>query len=143
MRACMLNATVSILIAAPPAAVAALFRDWKRWPKIFGRTIRHVELLEENQREVRLAIDHKVGRVINVMTDVAPDRVDLWEEKPRYVATFENHFDAADDGTHYSVVAHVRLKGMIRILAPFLGRYVRSQIRQYITEPVKRAAERY
>lgn len=136
----MPRTSVTGFIQARPQIVADLYRNWIAWPTIFGATIRGVHLLETSGNHTRLAVDHRVGRVINVLTEVGPDRVDLWEEKPRYTALFENHFEAEQSGTRMRVVAEVRLVGALRILGPLLGPYIRHQIRTYVIDPLRRAA---
>jgi hypothetical protein len=75
---------------------------------------------------------------------VAPDRVDLWESKRLYDATFTNRFEPRGDDTRYVVAADVRLKGAARmaaVLGPLLAGYIRYQMRRFVLEPMRRAAE--
>lgn len=138
----MLHAREEIVVHAPPSAVAALYRDYAGWPKLFPATIRGVRLLRIENGRTHLEIDHREGKVLNVMTDVSDARIDLWEAKRRYDATFINRFEPTAEGTRYAVEAAIELKGAARLLAPVLGPLVRRQLRRYVLEPVRRAAER-
>jgi hypothetical protein len=100
-----------------------------------------VRLVRREPRRVTVEVDHRQGKVLNVISDLSPDRVALWESKRRYDATFVNSFEPAPAGTRYHVSADVELKGSARWLAPFLHRYIRRQIRRYVLEPMRRAAE--
>jgi hypothetical protein len=57
-----------------------------------------------------------------------------------------NRFEpGADGGTHFVIDAYISLKGIYKVLRPFLRSYVRrkalEQMRRYVLEPLKRAAE--
>lgn len=138
----MLQARAEIEVHAAPSVVAALYRDYAGWPELFPATIRGVRLLRIENGRTHLEVHHREGKVVNVMTDVSDARIDLWEAKRRYDATFVNRFEPTADGTRYVVEADVRLKGAARLLTPFLGPLVRRQLRRYVLEPVRRAAER-
>jgi len=136
-----LHEEVEILIHAPPARVADLYRDFSGWPRLFPATIRGVRLVRRDQQRVTVEVDHREGKVVNVLSDLSPDRVALWESKRRYDATFINSFEPAPAGTRYHVTADVELKRPVRWLAPFLHHYIRRQIRRYVLEPMRQAAE--
>jgi hypothetical protein len=134
----------AILIRAPWTRVAALYRDWQGWPRLFSATIRGVRLVRSAPGRTELEIDHREGVVPNVLTEVAPDRVDLWESKRRYQATFVNRFEPVGNDTRYVLVAEVRLQGpagLAALLGPILRWYIRHQMRHYVLEPMRRAAE--
>ena len=141
----MPNAEASVVVHAPPARVAALYRDFTRWPELFPATIRGVRLVRAEPGRTEVEVDHRrEGAVVNVLTEVSPERVDLWESKRLYDGTFVNRFDPAPEGardTLYTVRADIALKGAARLLGPILAPYVRRQIRRYVLEPVRRAAE--
>lgn len=86
----MPQAEASIVIHAPRERVAELYRDYRRWPRLFSATIRSVRLVRSEGARTELEIDHREGKVPNVMTVVGPDRVDLWEAKRRYEGSFVN-----------------------------------------------------
>jgi len=136
-----LHEEAEVLIHAPPAQVAALYRDFSGWPRLFPATIRGVRLVRREPQRVTVEVDHRQGTVVNVMSDLSPGRIALWESKRRYDATFVNSFEPAPIGTRYHVTADVELKGPARWLAPFLHRYIRRQIQHYVLEPMRRAAE--
>jgi len=132
---------VSITIRAPQPRVAALYRDYGRWPELFPATIRGVRPVSAEPRRTILEIEHREGRVTNILTELSPARFDLWESKRLYDATFVNCFEAIPEGTRYTVRADVRLKGVAKVLGPLLRGTIRRQIYRYVLEPVRRAAE--
>ena len=137
----MPHVETSMIIRAPVARVAGLYRDYRNWPRLFPATIRGVRLERTQGNRTELLIDHREGTVPNVMTEVSPGRVDLWEARRRYNARFVNRFEAVPEGTRYTVAADVELKGAAKLLAPFLGGYIRTQIIRYVLAPMRVAAE--
>jgi hypothetical protein len=61
----------------------------------------------------------------------------LEEFKKLYNARFLNRFEPDSVGTCYTVVADVSVKGIAKVLEPFLGAYIRKQIDRYVLKPVK------
>jgi hypothetical protein len=138
----MPRAESSIVIHAPPASVAARYRDVAAWPALFPETIRGVRLVAREPRRVTVEVLHRQsGTVPNVLTEVSPTELLLWEERPRYVGTFVNRFEAVAEGTRYTVTADIRLKGLARVLGPFVGPVIRRRMRRYVLEPMRRACE--
>jgi polyketide cyclase/dehydrase/lipid transport protein len=135
------HAEVVTTIHAPWTRVGRLYRDFTRWPDLFPATIRGVRLIRAEPNRTILEIDHREGPVINILTEVSADRVDLWESKRRYDGAFVNRFEPAPEGTRYTVSAEIALKGLARLLGPFLSRYIGRQTRRYVVEPLRRAAE--
>jgi Polyketide cyclase / dehydrase and lipid transport len=131
----------SVIIHAAPGRVAALYRDYEDWPRLFPATIKGVRLVRSDGSKTEVEVDHREGKVPNIMTVVSPERVDLWEAKRRYAGQFINHFEAAPEGTRYTVDAHIQLKGAAKLLGPFLGPYIRRQIRRYVLMPMRVAAD--
>ncbi len=136
----MLHVEASILIQAPPVRTAGISRDYNRWPSIFP-TISAVRLVCEGSDKAVVVVDHWEGKVVNILTTVSPTEVHLEEFKKRYNAQFLNRFEAAPEGTRYTVLAEISLKGMTKYLEPFLGDYVRRKIVRFVLEPIKQAAE--
>lgn len=137
----MPHAEASIIIRAPQAHVAQLYRDYRNWPRLFPATIRSVRLVRSEGNRTELEIEHREGRVPNVMTEISLDRVDLWEAKQRYEGSFINRFEAVPEGTRYTVVASITLRGAAKLLGPLLNGYIRRQIVRYVLAPMKVAAE--
>lgn len=137
----MPEAEASIIIRAPQTHVAQLYRDYERWPQLFPATIRGVRLIRSEGAKTELEINHREGRIPNVMTEVGPDRVDLWEAKRRYEGNFVNRFEVVPEGTRYTVEADIKLKGAAKLLGPLLGVYIRRQILRYVLAPMRVAAE--
>jgi len=138
----MPRAEVSMIIRAPQTRVAALYRDYRNWPKLFPATIREVRLVKAEPPRTVLEIVHREGIVPNIMTEVTPGRIDLWEAKRLFDGTFINRFEPAPEGTRYTVSADIALKKSLKLLGPFLGWYIRRQIIRYVLEPMRQAAER-
>lgn len=132
---------VSARVAAPPATVFEVYANYADWPQLF-RLIRDVRLVRRDGDRLVLQIDHAEGSVVNEVTLDPPGRLDLWERKRRYDATFHNRFEPVPGGTRFTDVGEIELKGWARLLRPFLRPVVRRRMRQLQVEPVKAEAER-
>jgi Polyketide cyclase / dehydrase and lipid transport len=131
----------STLIHAPQVRVADIYRDYHNWPKLFP-TIKAVHLLlREETNKTTLEIDHQEGLVINTLTFISSEDIKLEEVKRKYDATFLNHFEAAPEGTRYILVGDISLKGIYKLLTPFLKKYIRKQMTALVLEQLKRYAE--
>lgn len=139
----VVRTSVATHIRAPRDAVVALLLDYARWPLVFPRTIERVALVRRDAFMLEVMVSHRrEGRVPNVLTIRGPGVVELREHKPRYDATFVNHFDHAGDGTRYRIDAEVRLRRPWSLLAAFLRPIVERALRRYTLEPMRVAAER-
>jgi len=115
----MVHTVVSAEIGAPPELVAALYADYEGWPRLFPATIRGVRLLADDGQRKTIEITHaSEGKVINILIVVSPQEIRLEEFMRRFDARFINRFEAAGQGTRYSIVADVRLKGVARASSP-------------------------
>ncbi|HJV14126.1 MAG TPA: hypothetical protein VJ625_09570 [Propionibacteriaceae bacterium] len=65
----------------------------------------------------------------------------MLENKQRYDARFVNRFEPLRKGSRIAVAGDIRLKGLARLLAPFLGWYARRLIQRFTLQPIKIAAE--
>ena len=138
----MVRTVVSADINAPPERLAALYADWAGWPRLFPATIRGVRLLADDGQRKTVEVDHATeGKVINIMMVVSPHEIRLEEFKRRFDARFINQFEAAGQGTRYSIVAEVQLKGVARALAPLAPPIVRARLNRFVLEPMRAAAE--
>lgn len=137
----MIHTTVSRFIRAPWQRVAAVYADHEGWPRVFPETIRGVRLVREYGADRTLEIDHVEGRVVNEMHVVARNEIVLAEWKRRYTARFTNRFDPAPGGTLYTLVADVKLRGPLQVLAPIAGPIVRSRMRRFVVDPLRDAVE--
>jgi hypothetical protein len=141
-------AQAAIEIAAPPADVAAVYRDAERWGETFAATIDRARIVRAGDNWVEVEVEHrKKGRVPSTLILLSDATIALSEGKKRFDAGFLNRFEPrADGGTHYVVEAYVRLKGFHRLLVPLLRRHARGraleQIRTCVLEPLKAATER-
>jgi hypothetical protein len=132
----------ALTIHAAPDRVAALYRDYASWPRVFPATIRGVRLLGAQAGETRVEVDHRTeGHVLNVIRQQTPTIITLEESKPRYDATFVNRFDPSPEGTRYTVDAVIRFRMPYALLAPLLRGMVRRRIHRFVLEPVRAAAE--
>jgi hypothetical protein len=136
----MLHVETSTMIQAPQTRVVEIYQDYRNWPNLFP-TIKGVRLVREEPGKKVLEIDHMEGRVINILTLVSPEEVELEEFKKKYDGKFVNRFEAVSGGTRLTVAADISLKGRYKLLAPFLGGYIRKQITAFLLDPVKKLAE--
>jgi hypothetical protein len=131
---------VSALIRAPRDSVSRLYADFLGWGDLFP-TISAVRVVRRAGPKVVLEVDHVEGVVLNVLEYRSVGEIELWESKRRYDATFSNRFEIVADGTLFTVLGNIELKGWARLLRPFLGGYVRAQMRRYQLAPIKCVAE--
>ena len=136
----VLHVEASTTIRAPRTRVVEIYLDYRNWPKLFP-TIKEVRLVREEPQRKVLEIDHKEGRVINILTTVSPEEVVLEEFKKKYDGKFVNRFEDVPDGTRFTVAADISLKGFYKLVAPFLDGYIRKQITVFVLDPVKKFAE--
>ena len=138
----------TITIAAPPERVAEIYRDVENWGNTFPATIESARVIKTGDHWKQIEVDHKKeGRVPNTLIDLSPTAIGLKESKKRFNAGFLNRFErTANGGTHYVVHAYVSPKGIYKLLKPILAGYVHrqmlKQVRSYVLEPLKVAAEK-
>jgi len=136
------HAVASELIRAAPDRVSAMYRDYRRWPELFPATIRGTRLIRENDTTQAIEVDHRrAGRVLNLLTVLAPDEIRLEEFNPRYEARFTNKFEPVPEGTRLTVFADVQLKGIVRLLSLIALPFVRWRIAKFVLRPLKMRAE--
>jgi hypothetical protein len=136
----MLHVETSTMIQAPRTRVVEIYQDYSNWPNLFP-TINGVRLIREEPGRKVLEIDHMEGRVINILTLVSPEVVELEEFKEKYDGKFVNRFEAVPGGTRFTVAADISLRRGYKLLAPFLGGYIRKQITAFVLDPVRKLAE--
>jgi len=136
------HAVASQDINAAPERVMAIYRDYRHWAELFPATIRGTRLIRENDTTQAIEVDHtRAGRVLNLMTVVAPGEIRLEEFKRHYEARFTNRFEPDADGTRFTVTADVQLKGILRLFALIARPFVRRRIAKFVLRPVKAMAE--
>jgi hypothetical protein len=136
------HAVASQVINAAPDRVMAIYRDYGRWAEIFPATIRGTRLIRENDTTQAIEVDHtRAGRVLNLMTVVAPGEIRLEEFKRHYEARFINRFEPDARGTRFTVIADVQLKGILRLLSLIAPPFVRRRIAKFVLGPMKAKAE--
>ena len=130
-----MRAQASTVIRAPSAEVAAAYRDFRNWPRIFPATIRGAAAA----RGVGQA-DHRSRPPLRRPGDQrrrldcsSAEAIGLEEFKRRYDARFDNRFEPVAEGTRYTVSADVRPKGAWKLL---LGPCLRGLLRHRITRDV-------
>jgi hypothetical protein len=100
-----------------------------------------VRLLADDGQRKTIEVDHATeGKVINIMMVLSPREIRLEEFKRRFDARFINRFEAVGQGTRYSIVADVQLKGVARALAPLAPPIVRARLNRFVLEPMRAAA---
>ncbi len=137
----MIHVDVGTVIKAPKETVSDVYADYSNWPSVFP-TINGVRLIRREGSRQILEIDHAEGKVVNEMVVRSPDEIDLWEIKRRYTARFLNRFQAVPGGTRFAVSGEIYLRGIAKLLQPFLRGYVRRQMERWQLRPVKAAAEK-
>lgn len=143
-----IQAEAAIDIAAPPERVAAVYCDVERWGETFPATIESARVTQSGENWKQILVMHKMeGQVPNTLIEISATEIGLEESKKKFNASFLNRFAPGMEGqTHYIVHASIRLKGIYRLLKPFISGYVRRralrQLRHFVLEPMKTAAER-
>jgi hypothetical protein len=140
-------AQAAIDIAAPPGEVAMLYCAVEKWSETFAATIEQAHVTQAGDTWKRIEVLHKrEGWVPNTLILLSGTEIWLEESKKLYDACFLNQFEpAVGGGTHYLITAYIRLKGIFGVVQPLLGGYVRrralAQMRRYVLDPLKNAAE--
>ena len=143
-----IQAEASINIAAPPKQVAAVYSDVEKWAEIFPATIENAQVTETGDNWKQIEVAHKKeGRVPNTLIFLSDTEIGLEESKKIFDASFLNRFEPGDKGgTRYIIIGYISLKGVYKLLKPFLKQYVRrralKQMKSYVLNPVKVAAEK-
>lgn len=132
----------SIGINAPVSGVVDAYLDYRNWHKLFPSTIRAVKFIGRENNVLTVEVDHKTeGFVINIITLLSDYEIKLEEFKPKYNAIFINRFEAVNEGTLYTVIAHISLKRIYKIASPFIKGLVKNRIRKFVLEPLKSYGE--
>jgi hypothetical protein len=134
--------TTFIDINADQREVMKIYCDYSNWSKLFPKTINSAKLIKEEPYVQTVEVDHKfAGKVINVLSFLSPNEVELEEFKKMYDAIFLNRFEDIAGKTRYTIIANVALKGIYKIAAPFAKSIVRKRISNYVLGPMKEFAE--
>jgi hypothetical protein len=139
----------AIDIDARPDQVAAMYRDVDQWGETFPATIERAQIMKTGDNWKEIQVTHRQeGQVPNVLIDISKNEIGLEESKKKFNASFLNRFEpSANDGTHYVIDAYISLKGIYRLVKPFLKGYVRrqtlKQMKNYVLLPLKIAAEKH
>ena len=116
----MIDAVVSEHVSAPADRVQALYRDPGNWARLFPATVRDARIVRREGDTTVVEVDHIEGKVVNILRDISPTRIDLVEFKRRYDATFVNEFIPEGEAMRFTLSASVRLKWPYRLAAPFV-----------------------
>jgi hypothetical protein len=73
---------------------------------------------------------------------VSSNLIELEEYKNRFDGHFEYRFEPVREGTRFTIVADITLKGFYKCLESILRPYVRQQLRHFVIDPMKQAMER-
>ena len=135
----MIHAEVVARVSGTPDEVAQMLFDIERWPTLFPVTIRAVRVAERDGTRTVVEVEHRAGRVRNVLIAVSSREAVVEEWKPRYRARFRYRFDAEGHHTRLALTGEIWLERWATVLEPLLGRHVRRQMRKYVVEPIQRA----
>jgi Polyketide cyclase / dehydrase and lipid transport len=131
----------SLVLGVPPVQAYEIYADYTGWPRVFP-TISAVRLVRRTGNSVVLEVDHRTaGKVRNELHLEPKRQLELLETKRHYDARFINRFEPAPGGSRIVVTGDIRLKGLARLLAPFLGWYARRLIQRFTLQPIKIAVE--
>jgi hypothetical protein len=138
----MLHVEASIDIVSPQPLVMRLYMDYNNWHKLFPLTIRAARCVKEEDGVFIVEVDHKKeGFVTNILTVLSNEEIQLEEFKPKYNATFINRFHAITNGTRYTILANISLKGIYKIASPFIKNAVKNRIMELVLKPMKKFSE--
>lgn len=129
------------MIRAPQQIVSAVYADYVGWPCLFPTT-NGVRLAGGGGPKHLLEVDHAEGKVLNELVRRSSGQIDLRKAKRRYTAWFVNRFEVIPGGTRFSLSGEIALKGIARLVQPFLRGYVRRQLDRWVLEPVRAEAEK-
>jgi hypothetical protein len=135
-----MTVVASTVVSAPKATVCDVYSEYPNWPRLFP-TINDVRLLRREGSTLVLEIDHLEGTVINELLVRPPDEISLWEVHRHFDALFLNRFQTIPGGTRFTVTGEIHLKGVAKLLQPFLRGYVRKRMKRLQLRPVKAEAE--
>jgi polyketide cyclase/dehydrase/lipid transport protein len=136
----MMQVVASTTVSAPKATVWDVYGDYPSWPRLFP-TINGVRLLRRDGATLVLEIDHIEGTVVNELLVRPPDEISLSEVHRRFDALFCNRFETIPGGTRFTVTGEFHLKGLAKLLQPFLRGYARRRMGRLQLQPVKAEAE--
>jgi polyketide cyclase/dehydrase/lipid transport protein len=136
----MMQVVASTMVNAPKATVSGVYGEYPSWPRLFP-TINGVRLLRREGATLVLEIDHIEGTVVNELLVRSPDEISLWEVHRRFDALFLNRFETIPGGTRFTVSGEFHLKGVAKLLHPFLQGYARRRMERLQLQPVKAEAE--
>ncbi len=142
-----IKSQADIVITAPPERVAAVYKDVEKWGEIYPATIESARVVEAGNNWQQVEVQHKSeGCVPNTLFFLSDHEIGLWESKGKFDASFLNRFEPVPGGaTRFVITSYVSLKGIYKLLKPFLVGYVHRsslhQMRNYVLKPIKKAAE--
>jgi len=137
----MLHAETSTFIRADPWKVSGVFSDYLKWPEIFTLTVRDVRLLRRDRKELAIEVDHKEGRVLDVLRILSPAEIEIGERRKKYEARFVYHFEPNRGGTMFRIIAEVKRKKRFAPLRPLLKSALKHRLKRYVAKPLKKYME--
>ena len=142
------QAQAAVDIAASPSHVVAVYCEVEKWAETFPKTKEDAQVTATGGNWKQIVVTHRdEGRVPNTLIFLSDTEIGLEESKHRFNASFLNQFEpGALGGTHYVITVSISLKGIYKALQPFIKGYVqwqaRKQLKKYVLDPLKRAAEK-
>jgi uncharacterized membrane protein len=132
---------VSDIIRAPREKVFSLGTDFASWPKIYPH-IKSVRVLRYAHGEILLELESSVGGRLAVAQRTRPSEKIVEDMKGAQMRGKTIYtFEALPQGTRVTLEFDARLKGLYKILGPFVKAHIRKRLMKQVIGPMKRAAE--
>lgn len=131
----MITFTDSILISRPPNQVFAFLVDLTNIPK-WNPEVRALTLVTEGPTRVgtRFIEESKLGTVNCTVTEISPDNVIAFDgvsSSMNYTQRIQ--VESAEMGTKLTAISTVDLKGLWKILQPFMAGEIKSGAKKELT----------
>ncbi len=133
----MVHADVSTCIRADPWKACEILADAAKWPEIFPRTIRSVELLRREGAFLEFDVRRMDGLAVHELRILSPEELELEERTKRYHARFIYRFGPDHGGTRLRLIAEIELKRPFGILRLLPKPFVVHRIKRQVLKPLK------
>ncbi len=137
----MVQVEVSGEIPVPSEKLFSLMSDYNNWPKLFSAHTSVRLIKKEGDVEYIELGDRRYGKVNETHRVIPPNRIDIEEFTPGWDGTFVNLFESLPNGnTELTVKVDIKGKGLMKLVGPFAGSYVRNRVRKQIFEELQKTA---
>jgi len=137
----MVRVEVSMCIRADPWKVCEILVDHAKWPEIFPRTIRGVELLRQEGAFLELKVRQTDGLAVQELRVLSPEELVIEERTKRHHARFFYYFGPDHGGTRLRLIAEIELKRAFGILRFIPKPFVVRGIKRRVVKPLKMYVE--